>query len=426
MAGAFVSSAGADNGANYTPPSATDGLLVWVGGSFGAGVVTSSGQTFGGTSMTEPPNQDQGIDIAGNGDPCGFLAHLVNPGTSSATLSNTWSSARSGDNGRALTLSGIDQTTPRYATNGAQGGTYTSTDAPSLTYDAPADGVVIYWRIHAQGGAAITWTAPSGFTLAGTTDIVTSPARRQIGIWYKEVSSAEVGSSVSATSGASGDGIHGVVVYQAASGATTTPKSVSATHTATASMSKIVTYARTHTATHTASASISRLSEFFRTFTATHTGTASVSKFSEFFRTFTATATHASSFTKGVVLSVLSAVTHTGTAGLSALSVLGLSFTAGATHTANVIKKVFKSFSSSHTSTADVSKTAKKTLTATTTSTASEEHSSIVQVTSNTTHTASASSSETFIAGTPTFSFIKGVIVAGVAMIGKLIKGNRV
>ncbi len=232
MAGAFVSSAAADVGASYTPGSGTDTIAIWVGGSIGAGTTTASNQTLGGTSMTEPANQDQSIDLAGNGDPTGFLAHLVNPGTSPLTTAVTWASSRATDNGRALTLSGIDQTTPVYATNGSQGNTYTGTASPSIGYDAPVDSVVVCWVIHANSSAAITWTSPTGFTQAGQTDIITSPARRQISIWYKAVSSAEVASTVSPTANNSGDGLIGVVTFQApaAAGVTVALTGVSGTY----------------------------------------------------------------------------------------------------------------------------------------------------------------------------------------------------
>lgn len=218
MAGAFESSAAADVGANYTPASGTDTIAIWVGGSIGVGTTTASGQTLGGTSMTEPANQDQSLDLAGNGDPTGFLAHLVNPGTSAIATAVTWASSRAVDNGRGLTLSGIDQTTPVYPTNGSQGSTYSSTTSPSIGYDAPVDSVVVCWVIHANSSAAITWTDPTGFTQAGQTDIITSPARRQISIWYKEVSSAEVAATVSPTANNSGDGVIGVVTFQAPGG----------------------------------------------------------------------------------------------------------------------------------------------------------------------------------------------------------------
>lgn len=218
MAGAFESSAAADVGATYTPASGTDTIAIWVGGSIGVGVATHSSQTLGGTSMTEPANQDQGIDLAGNGDPCGFLAHLVNPGTSGLTTAVTYSSSRATDNGRALTLSGINQTTPVYPTNGSQGSTYSGTASPSIGYDAPIDSVVVCWAIHANSAGAVTWTSPTGFTQAGQTDIITSPARRQISIWYKEVSSAEVAATVSPTANNSGDGVIGVVTFQAPGG----------------------------------------------------------------------------------------------------------------------------------------------------------------------------------------------------------------
>jgi len=218
VAGAFESSAAADVGANYTPASGTDTIAIWVGGSIGVGTTTASGQTLGGTSMTEPANQDQSLDLAGNGDPTGFLAYLVNPGTSAIATAVTWASSRAQDNGRALTLSGIDQTTPVYPTNGSQGSTYSSTTSPSIGYDAPVDSVVVCWVIHANSSAAITWTSPTGFTQAGQTDIITSPARRQISIWYKEVSSAEVAATVSPTANNSGDGLIGVVTFQATGG----------------------------------------------------------------------------------------------------------------------------------------------------------------------------------------------------------------
>ena len=394
MAGAFESSASVDIGANRTPASGTDTIEIWVGGSIGAGVTTHSGQTLGGTSMTEPANQDQGLDVAGNGDPCGFLAHLVNPGTSSVATAVTYSASRAQDNGRCLTLSGIDQTTPVYPTNGSQGSTYTGTASPSIGYDAPEDSVVVYWRIHAQGGSAITWTPPSGFTLAGTTDIITSPARRQIAIWYKEVSSAEVAATVSATSGASGDGIHGVVTFQgAATGGTQTDKTVSSTtaktlttlqelsfnKTLSASSSKTLTtdklinFNRTKSSSTVKTLTIDRLVSLNRTKGSSTSKSMTLGIEISYVRTLSYSTSKSLGFSKGILLSVLSVMSTTKALTTTTDSILGKLFSYIATKTTSLQKNIGKLLTASTSKTMDTTKSINKTLSSATSKTFSTQ-----------------------------------------------------
>ena len=118
MAVAFVSGAQTDPGGSYAPASGTDTNLVWVVGSRRNNENTASAQQFGATAMVE--NHDESNDIAGGADPTAFLAHLVNPGTTSQALTCTWGvAAPLSEAGYAFTLSGVDQTTPVYPTNGS-------------------------------------------------------------------------------------------------------------------------------------------------------------------------------------------------------------------------------------------------------------------------------------------------------------------
>ena len=85
----FVSGSTTASGSAYAPASGTDTVLVWVNGASGAGSATGSAQDFGGTSMSEVTNNDQTVDLTGNGDPSGNASYLVSPGTTSQTLSIT-------------------------------------------------------------------------------------------------------------------------------------------------------------------------------------------------------------------------------------------------------------------------------------------------------------------------------------------------
>jgi hypothetical protein len=214
--GAFVSGAQTNPGSSYAPASGTDTALIWVTGAYGVGTATVSSQLFGATSMTEPTAQDQSIDLAGNGDPTGNATYLVNPGTSSAALTNTYSSSRAGSVGYAFTCSGIDQSTPISGT--PTGTTYTSATAPTRTYSAVSGDVVVYWRIHATSGSAITWTDPTNFTQRSSIAIITSPARRTIAVWTRDVTSTLSSVTVAATSNETGDGVHGCFVLLGATG----------------------------------------------------------------------------------------------------------------------------------------------------------------------------------------------------------------
>ena len=215
----FVSGSTTASGSAYAPASGTDTVLVWVNGASGSGSATGSAQDFGGTSMSEVTNNDQTVDLAGNGDPSGNASYLVSPGTTSQTLSITWSASRSSQNGYAFTVDGVDSVAS------TSGNNYTASTAPSLTYSAENGDTVVYWRNHARGGGAISWTDPTSFTRRASLDLITSPARRTIAIWTRDVTSTLSGVSVSATESASGDGVHGVFVLKAAS----TDTSVSAT-----------------------------------------------------------------------------------------------------------------------------------------------------------------------------------------------------
>lgn len=215
MAGAYVSGAASVGGDSYAPASGTDTALVWLSVGYGTGLITASGQTFNSISMVE--TQDNAINLAGNGDPFANISHLVAPGATSQALATTFSSTPVVESGFALTLSGIDQTTPVYATNGNVSATYTTDLNPALTYDAPADSVIIYYKQH-RGSGTPTFTAPSGFTEFFSDEQVTSPANITVKAWYKEQSTLVTSATVSAAVLNSTGGVHGVMVYQAAAG----------------------------------------------------------------------------------------------------------------------------------------------------------------------------------------------------------------
>ena len=214
--GTFVSGAQTNPGGSYAPASGTDTALIWVTGAYGPGTATVSSQLFGATAKTEPTAQDQTIDLAGGGDPVGNATYLVNPGTSSAALTNTYSASRNGSAGYAFTCSGIDQSTPISGT--PTGTTYTSSTAPTRTYSAVSGDVVVYWRLHATSGSVITWTDPTNFTQRSSIAIITSPARRTIAVWTRDVTSTLSSVTVSATSNQTGDGCHGCFVLLGATG----------------------------------------------------------------------------------------------------------------------------------------------------------------------------------------------------------------
>lgn len=218
MAGAYEDSAVVAPGSAYAP--SVDNLLVWIPVSRENGGTTLSSGTFGATSLNLVSSNNLSLNIAGGGDPGGCLTYLVSPGTTSETLDATWASTPAGEAGVAITLSGIDPTTPIYATIGDNGATYTSSTNPSLTYDAPVESVVVYWRLHCEASEPV-WTDPTGFVARQTVNLLTSPQHRTLRVWTKDVASAEDDATVQATTDVSGDGLHGFAVFQAeaASGA---------------------------------------------------------------------------------------------------------------------------------------------------------------------------------------------------------------
>lgn len=235
MAGAYVSGANTADGGSYAPAAGTDTILGWMAFGYGSGGATASAQTFNAISMTE--EQDLLNNLSGGGDPFGMLAHLVNPGTTSQVLDVTWSSTPSGEDGFAFTLSGIDQTTPIYPTNGNVSAAFTSDATPSLTYDAPADSVIIYWIVNRQNATPQTITAPTGFSDAsGVISVITSPADISAKVFYKNQATLVTSATTDVGIGATNTGgVHGVLVFQSASGAfTLTGDSGSYTYTGTA------------------------------------------------------------------------------------------------------------------------------------------------------------------------------------------------
>jgi hypothetical protein len=183
--------------------------------------------------MTE--QQDLLVNLAGGGDPFGMLATLVNPGTSSQTIGLTWSGTPTAETGFAFTMSGVDQTTPIYPTNGNVSATYTTDTNPALTYDNPANSVIVYWKLHRQASTPPSFTLPTGFTERFSGVLITSPADITCKIWTMDQAGAQTGATVSSSMGASVGGVHGVLVFQPASGAfTLAADSGSYTYTGTA------------------------------------------------------------------------------------------------------------------------------------------------------------------------------------------------
>ena len=216
MVAAYVSGATAAAGDNYTPPSGTDTALGWMACGYGSGGRTASGQIYNSISMTEL--QDLLNDLAGGGDPFGQFAEIVNPGTSSQVIDLTWNSGPTGETGFAFTMSGVDQTTPVYPTNGNVPATYTTDTNPALTYDNPANSVIVYWKLHRQTGTP-SFTLPTGFTERFSNELITSPANITVKLWTMDQSGSQTGATVSSSMGASTGGVHGVIVFQPAAAA---------------------------------------------------------------------------------------------------------------------------------------------------------------------------------------------------------------
>jgi hypothetical protein len=216
MAATFVSGAAASNGGSYSAASGTDTLLSWTVTGYRSGTTTTSSQDYGGTSLTE--RSDVTIDLTGGGDPVGSLSDVVNPSTSSNTLSCTFSSTLTDNSGYALTISGVDQTTPHDSSDGAS---YNVDNSPSFTINAPANSCIVYWRHHAAnaGGGSPSWTPPTGFTERFADTIITSPAFREFRLFTRDVTTALTSFSLSATTtGTAIGGIHGYTIYNEAAG----------------------------------------------------------------------------------------------------------------------------------------------------------------------------------------------------------------
>lgn len=346
MAVTYNSGTSVAPGNSYTPDDVTDAALIWIAYARRPGPtdLEASGWLFGATSMTEAPDTDHWNDIAGGGDPTAACGYLANPGTTGQTLDVTYSNSTTAEFGFAMTLAGAHQTSTVSDSGGAA---YGSDASPSLTYTAPAGSLVIYWRAHAQSSDTV-WTDPTGFTNREDFNFVTSPSFRTFAVWTKEVATTETSVTVSATSDSAGDGgVHGFIVVDQASGATTTPQS----------------------------------------------GTFS----------------------------------GTGTAALSTVVIYGVNPSMTATGSSLVFKEVKKGLSMAATATSSLVKTVGKALGITATGTTAQENGVAIPVNPNMTATGTSSNSQTFIAAPPpALKAMTGVILKGIAFIGKLIKGEQI
>ena len=212
MAATYVSGATVATAGNYTPASGTNTCMLLIGGGYNSGGDTCSGQTYNSISMTE--RQDITLDTGGTRDPCYQIADLVNPGTSSQAIATTWAAGLTLEEYFCVTLDGVDQTTPVYPTNGNVSATFGVDTAPSLTYDAPDNSTIIYFKFLRT--ATPDFTLPTGFTQVYAKAF---QVNTEVRIWQKDQATAVTSATVSSTSTAAQGGVHGVIVYQPAAAA---------------------------------------------------------------------------------------------------------------------------------------------------------------------------------------------------------------
>jgi len=339
--GTFVSGAAAADGAAYAPAAGTDTLLVWIPYLYRSGTATASAQDFGGATLTE--DHDESINIIGSGDPSVNLNYLVNPGTTSQTLSLTWSGTPVSEGGYAITLDGIDQTTPK---NNSDSSTFTN-HTPALTYSAASGDVVIYWKYYG-GNVTPTFAIPAtGFNLETQDNIITSPAYRGFVCYYKEITATETSVSIGAdtSGGTTFGGCHGVIVFSGAGaggGAITTSQSGTATTTGTATMARVVSLLRTLTATVVAVPTIARLLTAIRALSSSAVGTVTNSRLSTYARSFSAVGLGTSISAIGALLTFVFSAIATGSSSFSSASVIGRTLSAIVNATASGTKLVGK------------------------------------------------------------------------------------
>ena len=207
MAATYTSGVASTDGDSYTP---VDDFLVWALSGYRDGTTTSSSQTHDGDSMTELG--DVTVDFVGGADPFGWQAYLANPNESSATLSATFSGTPSAQRGWAMTLGGVDTADPLDSEDSAS---YTGSNTPSFTIDAPANSCIVFWKHHGHSaGAAASWTTPTGFTERYANVMITSPARRELRVYTRDVTTALTSFDLSAdTTGTPVGGVHGYAIY---------------------------------------------------------------------------------------------------------------------------------------------------------------------------------------------------------------------
>ena len=127
----------------------TVGIAGWVAG------VTVTGITYNGVALTKIRS-----DLHSNTLFRSEMWALVNPASGSNTITVTWSGAPNDSLASAISLTGVDQTTPNDADNGATGGV--TTDA-TATITTVADNAWLV-NIVASNTASATWTVGAGQT----------------------------------------------------------------------------------------------------------------------------------------------------------------------------------------------------------------------------------------------------------------------
>lgn len=136
----------------------------------------------------------------------------------------------------------------------------------------------------------------------------------------------------------------------------TTPQTVSASATHTATLSTVKTAVETVSASHTATATVDTATTFARTLPASHTGTGVLSTIATWYRTLADTHTGTATLNTAKMFIETLAATHTGTATLATLQVIGQLLSATHTATASYLRNIgLGAKLATHTATASLS-----------------------------------------------------------------------
>lgn len=388
---------------NNTGGSNSDGITLSYPATVNSGdlliALVGSDNTFGGDYWDTITGWTR-IGTCGDttSDCSGAAYYRVADGSETGTVDFTEGGFTNNATGYMLRISGADGTNPiNDSAFGQSSSSSSSHTAPSVTTDV--DDTLNIAGIVTDGGDLAPFTVTgTGWTEEAEQQNSNSGTTAAQCFASKEQASS--GSSTGATFGCSasdGAAYLQLAVAPTTGGASTTPKSVSASATGTPSASLAIEYLQSAQATATGTPSLGRLIGAIKQIAAT--GTPSLATVATHYKQVSASATGTPSLAYSSVLGMLLQVTATGTASAATVTQWYHDAQAAATGTASRLSELFNAPSMTAVATAAVVRKVMRTVQIGATGTASQENGLLSQLSRGFSATGTASSAQSYIAG---------------------------